>query len=113
MCARAEYDRPETTVTREFLATRLGYTIKTVKGALRELRAEGSIVPIAGFAGGRGIATTYRLEVVGQGAAYVDPDAGKGRPCPPAIFSRWHRLHGMSAAMTMKKRYEAGETVED
>lgn len=80
--------------------------------ALSELRAEGSIVPIAGFGGGRGIATKYRLDVVGQGAAFVDPDAGKGRACPPQLFSRWHKMHGMDKAMEMKRRYVAGEAVE-
>lgn len=111
MCRRSEFDAPETTVTKAQLVRVLGFTLKTVKAALAELRAEGSIVPIKHFEGGRGNATTYRLDVVGQGAAVGDPEAGQGRPCPPAMFSRWHKLHGMSAAMTMKKRYEAGETI--
>ena len=36
--------------------------------ALRDLRAEGSLIPIRNHAGGRGHATTYSLVITGQGA---------------------------------------------
>lgn len=66
---KAEFDRPEVTITKPQLEIEARRTPKTIKKALKELRDEGSIVPIRNFVGGRGNAVTYRLCVAGQGGA--------------------------------------------
>lgn len=78
LCHMAEFDRPEVTITRPQIEASLGYCTKTVKMALKELREEGSIKPIQGFAGGRGNAVTYSLIPVGQGAQQPAQGAGQG-----------------------------------
>jgi hypothetical protein len=78
-CRRAEFDRPETTFTKDQLQRSLGYTLKTIKAALQELRAEGSLAPIRHFEGGRGNAVTYRLQAIGQGGQDAAPEAGAGQ----------------------------------
>lgn len=71
MCSRAEFDRPEVTITKEQIQNVTGQDRKTVQRALAFLRDEGSIVPIDGFAGGKGRAVTYKLVVIGTTADTV------------------------------------------
>lgn len=80
ICRRADYKRPESTFTKEQLSKSTGFVTRTIVTALQALRAEGSIVPIQHFEGGRGRATTYRLCIVGQGAETPtdNPKAGQG-----------------------------------
>lgn len=113
ICRRAEFDRPESTITKPQLMRILGYDVKTIKHALAALRGEGCIVPIAGFEGGKGRATTYRLVALGQGTEEEAEEAGQGaRKCPPELFMHWHKHLGMTEAMQLLKRYEAGEELD-
>lgn len=111
MCDRSEYDRPEVTISKREISEKTTLCPKTVKSALQYLRKIGAIVPIKGFAGGSGVATTYRLCIVGEGERSID-QLPKGRVCPPKMFSDWHRKLGIAEAMSRKKRYEAGEDLE-
>ena len=80
ICRRADYKKPESTFTKPQIVASTGMSMKTVVRGLRELRAEGSIVPILGFEGGKGKPVTYRLCIVGQGAETPrdNPKAGRG-----------------------------------
>lgn len=111
MCDRSEFDRPEVTITKREICEKTTLCAKTVKNALKHLRKIGAIVPIQGFQGGSGVATTYRLCIVGEGERPLDQIA-QGRVCPPLVFAQWHRELGISEAMHRKRRYESGEDVE-
>lgn len=76
-CRRADYGKPETTFTKNQLQETTGLCLKSIREALRFLRAEGSLEPVQGFAGGRGVAVTYRLCPVGQGGE-AQPNTGEG-----------------------------------
>ncbi|QIE44467.1 hypothetical protein G5B38_02390 [Pseudohalocynthiibacter aestuariivivens] len=66
-CIKCEFDRPEVTVTKDQACDFLNTSRSTVQRALRELKAEGSLVPIRNAVGGHGLATTYSIRIVGQG----------------------------------------------
>ncbi len=68
MCMRAEFKKPEVTITKAQITSLTGLERKAVQRALAFLRDEGSIVPVAHFEGGSGHAVTYRLEALGQGS---------------------------------------------
>lgn len=108
LIARAEYQKPEVTITKAQIARLTGLERKAVQKALVFLRSEKTIVPIAHFEGGRGNAVTYRLEIVGQGAETPDSNAGAGpkRVLDPAEFGRIMKADGIDAAMAAKKAYE-------
>ena len=107
MCDRSEMDRPEVTISKREIEAKTGLCKKTIKKALQHLRALGVILPLKGFEGGSGVATTYRLCDLGQGDAKQPEVDGKGRKCPPKLFSEWHKHLGITAAMQRKERYEA------
>ncbi len=76
MCQRAEFSRPEVTITKAQLQKMTGLARKAVQYGLAKLRDEGSIVPIAHFEGGSGHAVTYRLVALGQAQeAQIKPNA--------------------------------------
>lgn len=84
MCRRSDFDRPECEVFKASFAEFLGYTRRTVQYALTELRAEGSIVPLAHVGGGRGRPVRYRLVVVGQGGSSSPAEpVGQGKQREP------------------------------
>lgn len=89
-CRRAEFDRPETTFTKDQMQRSLGYSRRTIQLALQFLRAEGTLDPIRHFEGGKGHAVTYRLKVIGQGGKSAQPEAGAGdaRGDEPAEFTQ-------------------------
>ncbi len=68
MCWRAEFDRPEVTISKPQIAeeTRLG--LWSIRMALRLLEREGSIAVIRNKFGGGWTAPTYRLLVAHQGS---------------------------------------------
>lgn len=105
-------DRPEVTITKREIEAKTGLCKKTIKKALQHLRALKVIVPIKGFEGGSGVATTYRLCDLGQGDAEQPEVDEKGRKCPPKLFSEWHKRFGINEAFVRKARYEAGEDIE-
>lgn len=70
-CRRAEHDKPEVTFTKDQICDTLNTSRRTVQRALQELRDEGALIPIKNHAGGHAVATTYRLVIIGQGAAPV------------------------------------------
>lgn len=78
LCRLAEFDRPEVTFSKPQLQRETRLSESSVDRAIRELRAEGSIEPIQGLAGGRSRAVTYRLVALGQGAAVEGSAAGQG-----------------------------------
>ena len=77
LCHRAEYDKPEVTITKAQLSAVTGLERKAVQRALRDLRDAGSIVPIKHFEGGKGNAVTYQLVIVGQGGSEAEIDPQK------------------------------------
>lgn len=105
-CRVAEFDRPETTFTKEQIMRNTGLSLSSVKRALHYLRSRGVLVPIRHFEGGKGNAVTYRLVAIGQGE---DDDAtrSEGRATvDPVTFSRWVDLHGYATARQMKREQE-------
>lgn len=72
MWDQADFDRPVVIITKEQLMGLCGCSLKTVKAALVELRAEGSIKPMKGWEGGRAKPTTWRLCVPGSDASPSD-----------------------------------------
>jgi hypothetical protein len=69
LCARAEFDRPEVTITKPQMIRDLGLERKAVQSAVAKLRAVGVIVPIKGFEGGSGVPVTYTLVDIGNSKA--------------------------------------------
>lgn len=65
LCRRAEFDRPDVTITKGQIGKDTGLERKAIQRALSNLRDEGSIVPVKDFVGGRGNAVTYKLVDVG------------------------------------------------
>jgi len=63
MCWRAEFDRPEVTITVGQIQNSTGLARWTVQAALRQLKREGSIEVLSNRLGGRSNAPTYRLHV--------------------------------------------------
>lgn len=107
VCRRADFKKPETTFTKQQLQDTTGLTDKTIREALRFLRAEGTLVPVQGFAGGRGVAVTYSLVAVGQGAQEAAPRAdraGAVRAMRTRIMAENPRLSfGEAQAMAEKE----------
>lgn len=60
---KAEHDRPEVTTTKSQIMQDVGLTRPTVQLAIRFLKSEGSIVPIRGIYGGKGVPITFSLRV--------------------------------------------------
>jgi DNA-binding transcriptional ArsR family regulator len=112
LCDRSSYKRPEVTITKRQIANITGLERKAIQRGLSLLRERGVITAIEGLDGGRGMAVTYRLNIVGedQGAGQT-PD--KVRKCPPQWTASWHKDRGIDYAMDRKRRYEAGEDFED
>lgn len=111
ICRRSEFDKPESTFTKEQVSETTQLSPTSVVRALRELRKEGVIVPVKGYTGGRGVAATYRLCIVGEGPeAAPEP---KGRKVSVERFSDWCKRHGYDGAAERKRRYENGETIDD
>jgi hypothetical protein len=82
-CRRADFKKPETTVTKNQLQEMLGYHRKTIQRALRFLKDEGSLLPVRNVEGGRGNAVTYRLQVI-EAVAGVPDEAPEAAPQPGA-----------------------------
>ncbi len=91
MCWRAEFDRPEVTITKPQIAEETGLHVKTIREGIRALRTEGSIEVIHNRRGGRGNAPTYRLLVATKGEHNVrkgEHNVRKGEHnAPPTIDS--------------------------
>lgn len=84
-CRRADFKKPETTVTKNQLEEMLGYDRKTIQRALKFLKDEGSLLPVRNVEGGRGKAVTYRLQVIEAVAvAGVEDEAPEAAPQPGA-----------------------------
>ena len=62
-----DFKKPETTFTKDDMCELLNAGRRAIAIALKELRDEGSLVPIKHFGGGKGHAVTYRLCIAGQG----------------------------------------------
>tara|TARA_R110002073_G_scaffold46499_2_gene126860 strand:+ start:6557 stop:6997 length:441 start_codon:yes stop_codon:yes gene_type:complete len=75
LCSRAEFDRPEVTITKPQIVRDLGIDQNTAQRGLSKLRALGVIVPIKGFEGGRGVPVTYRLVDIGDDKPEIDAPA--------------------------------------
>lgn len=73
LCARAEFELPEVTITKAQIENALGLERKAVQRGLATLRRLGIIVPKRGFEGGRGVAVTYSL--IDIKADQAKPDA--------------------------------------
>lgn len=65
MWNEADFDKPRVTITKEQIMALAPCSLSTVKRALKELRAEGSIKPVKNWQGGRNIPTTWRLCIPG------------------------------------------------
>jgi hypothetical protein len=106
-CRRADYGKPFSTFTKKQLHETTGLCDKTIREALRFLRAEGTLVPTQGFAGGKGVAVTYRLVAVGQGAQVTTSRtdrAGAVRAMRSRIMAENPRLtFGEAQAMAEKE----------
>ena len=87
-CRRADFKKPETTVTKNQLEEMLGYSRKTIQRALQFLKDEGSLWPVRNVEGGRGKAVTYRLQVIQDEAAEAAPQPG-AEPDEVAILRAW------------------------
>lgn len=61
MCSASAFKKPTVCVSKETIAARTGYSVKTIKAALSALRASGLMVAIACQEGGRHRATVYKL----------------------------------------------------
>ncbi len=61
LCWRAEFDRPEVTITKRQIAAMTGLSVGHIAASLRSLESEGSITVIRNRFGGRSRAPTYRL----------------------------------------------------
>jgi hypothetical protein len=68
MCRSSEFNKPTVTITKPQLVDACRYSMKTIKEALKVLLEEGSIEGIMNQQGGRGVAPTYRLVVIGAPA---------------------------------------------
>jgi hypothetical protein len=84
-CRRADFKKPETTVTKNQLGEVLGYDRKTIQHALKVLKDEGSLLPVRNVEGGRGKAVTYRLQVIeAMAVAGVEDEVPEAAPQPGA-----------------------------
>lgn len=72
LCQLLERERPFVRVSKERLAERTGYCVKTIKAALGELKRAGLVHPVAYAQGGRGRAPVYLLRT-GKGGENVTP----------------------------------------
>ena len=109
LCDRSEYDRPEVTITKNQIHEITGLERKAIQRGLAGLRAKGVIEPILGFAGGKGVAVTYRLVIVGQGGETQPQGNGAGGDFPS--FEKWQHEQGgikrsFSDYLAEKKRYD-------
>ncbi len=71
MCARADFKKPEVVITKNQISDYTGLERKAVQRAIKFLREEGTIRPIAGERGGKGVAVRYQL-------VNIRPDANEG-----------------------------------
>ena len=99
MCWRAEFNRPEVTITKPQIAEETGLDRRTVLRAIRLLESEGTVEIVHNKIGGRGNAPTYRLKV-SKGGHNV-PKGGHNVPkgghnTPPSIESIYP-THGEGA----------------
>jgi hypothetical protein len=108
---RSEFDRPEVTITKMQIHKATGLERKAIQRGLAELRAKGVITAIDGAEGGRGVAVTYRLNIIADATEQTAQEQIK-RKCPPELFSRWHKMHGLDEAIYRKNRYESGENIQ-
>lgn len=107
----ADFYKPETTFTKDDLCELLNSGRRAVAVALKELREEGTLVPVRHFAGGKGNAVTYRLCVPGQGSKAGASAVGKGRGLTPdevreRKFRSLSRKFGAIQALEMMDRAE-------
>jgi len=68
LCDRAEFDRPQVTITKPQIVKHTGLERKAVQRGLQYLRELGVIDVLRGIEGGRGKAVTYALVVKGNKA---------------------------------------------
>ena len=68
----ADFHAPKVTTTKEQIMAEARCSLDSVKRAVLFLRNEGSIKPIKGFKGGRGVPTTYLLKVAGHEKTPLD-----------------------------------------
>jgi hypothetical protein len=111
-CRRATFGKPITTFTKNQIGETTGLCPRTVRMSLCDLRAEGVLVPVANFEGGRGKAVTYRLVIVrAMGAVEgVEPmESPEVAKVPPAVFLDWVKRDGYGPARERQKRVERGE----
>lgn len=108
MWDRADYHAPRVTITKEQIMREARCSLKTVKVALQTLRAEGSVKPVAGIKGGRRVATTYRLQVVGGGknAAQEHVEATEAERDRNTRFKFLAQKYGAIKAMEILDREE-------
>lgn len=92
LCDRSSYKKPEVTITKAQISKITGLERKAVQRGLAKLRSKGVIEPIKGFAGGAGVATTYRLVVIGQGGE-LQPQEDAGEGIFPS-FEKWQDQQG-------------------
>lgn len=109
LCDRSEYDRPEVTITKNQIHEITGLERKAIQRGLAGLREKGVIVPTQGFAGGKGVAVTYSLVIVGQGDN-SQPQGESGAGDYPS-FTQWQHEQGgikrnYGDYLSDKKRYE-------
>lgn len=82
MCSVSDFHRPTVCVSKERIAERTAYSVKSVKAALGALRDAGLLVAVAYETGGRHRATVYTLKAgAGQaenGGRNFPPNAEKG-----------------------------------
>jgi len=90
MCWRAEFNRPEVTITKPQIADETGLSDWSIRKAIRQLESEGAIEVVRNRMGGRGKAPTYRLHVAKGGDNHRkggDNHRKGGDNHPPSIES--------------------------
>jgi len=108
MCWRADFNRPEVTITKPQIAEETGLDRRTVLRALRVLESEGTVEIVHNKLGGRGNAPRYRLRVSKGGhnvptkGGHNVPKGGHNVPkgghnTPPSIESIY-TTHGEGAS---------------
>ena len=95
-CRRADFGKPETTVTKSQIEEALGYDRKTIQRALKFLKDEGSLFPARNVEGGRGKAVTYRLQVIQDESPEAAPQPG-AEPDEVAVLRAWFETIDPSA----------------
>lgn len=101
---RADFGKPETTFTKDQIVTTTGLCLRTVRMALCDLRAEGVLVPVRNYEGGRGKAVTYRI--VNLGGQDGEAPSAKPEKVPAALFGQWVSKHGYAEARRRQAEIE-------